>query len=185
MSYCDPTWISDYHFTRGLFHRLSGQTEGGGASTQTLLLWGKQDDSGDPVLEPAFVIDAPPVVPATRGDHEVTGHALDGEVLFAVSFDMSEVADGGNPSFVFALPTRPEWADRLARITLSGPSGSVSLDGESGPAMSIIRDRRSGAVRGILRDIATAAAVRTASAAGGDMEVLFSRGVPESQAWRR
>ena len=184
MTYCEPVWISDYSFTRGMIHRL-GQRAAIAHSTRSLLLWGRQDENGNPILEPAFVIDAPPVVPATPGDYEVTGQDHDGEVLFTVSFDMTEASDGGNPSFVFALPAQPEWADRLARITLSGPSGSVSLDGESDSAIAILRDPQTGTVRGILRDLERAAAARIGSRAGRGLEVLFSRGVPDEQAWKK
>ena len=59
----------------------------------------------------------------------------------------------GASSFVLLLLVQPGWPETLASITLSGPSGSVSLDGESNHPMAILRNPRTGQVRGILRDL--------------------------------
>ena len=65
--------------------------------------------------------------------------------LFSVRFGMPGVAGGeGGSSFVFALPVRGEWEDRLAGITLSGPGGTVTLDRESDRPVAIVRDPRAG-----------------------------------------
>ena len=217
MSYCSPHWISDYSFTRALLYRLD-QEAGKGAATvalvragsagvrvggrapdvgaradsgHSLLLWGGLDDDGDPVLEPAFVVNAPPVLPPAGGAYRLRGLTASGEELFALGFDMLEASDGGAPSFVFALPARPEWEGSLARITLSGPAGSVSLDGRGGPSMTIAQDARTGRVRGILRgdgarsgvgDAEAAAAVGADAVAESGLVVLFSRGVP-GEGW--
>ncbi len=158
---------------------------GGAPSTQALLLWGRLDETDNPVLEPAFIVDAPPVLPAAPGDYQLTGRTRGGEELFALSFDMKEVPDGGTRSFAFALPAHPAWAGRLATITLSGPAGSVTLDEESDRGMTILRDPRTGQVRAMLRDTGAEAAGEAASVAGQGLEVLFSRGVPDGAEWRR
>jgi len=45
---------------------------------------------------------------------------------------MPEVADGdGSSSFAFVLPVPPEWEGSLATITLDGPDGTFTLDGET------------------------------------------------------
>ena len=80
MSYCDPQWISDYSFDRALFFRLDQEAEAAAvasvASTQVLLLWGGLDESGAPFLEPAFVVDAPPVFrPLLASIHSPDGAA--------------------------------------------------------------------------------------------------------------
>ena len=59
MSYCDPTWVSDYHFSNALRHRLRIDTPPASPTT-ALLLWGGTDTAGAPYLEPAFVLHAPP-----------------------------------------------------------------------------------------------------------------------------
>ena len=110
------------------------------------------------------------------------GDTTAGEGLFALSFDMREVSDGGAPSFVFALSAPAEWAGRLATITLSGPGGSVSLDGSRGAAMTILRDARTGRMTGMLRGQGSDAATRPG---GSEVEVLVSGGVPAGAEWRR
>ena len=184
MSYCDPIWISDYSFARALFHRLNpGPRSAFAGSSESLLVWGGLDESGDPFLEPAFVVDAPPVLPVASGEYSLTGQTRGGEELFALSFDMQEVSDGGSPSFTFALPARSDWVGRLASITLSGPEGSVSLDGGSDRSTTILRDPRTGQVRGILRDLSPEGVARISRTLGRGLEVLFSRGVPDGAAW--
>ena len=89
---------------------------------------------------------------------------------------------------MFALPARPGWQDALAGITLSGPGGSFTLDGETDLPLAIVRDPRTGQVQGFLGDLpvaARAAADTAGGAAGPGLEVLFSRGIPGAEAWRR
>ena len=184
MAYCQPQWISDYHFTKALLYRLDRKAAEGASATragkaQSLLLWGGLDEMGAPVLEPAFVVEARPMLPSVRGAYEVTGESAGGEVLFSLGFDMPAVAHGRASSFAFALPARPEWAGRLERIRLKGPAGSVILDAGSRQPMTITRDPGSGRVLSILREVGTAAVP------GREIEVLFSRGVPDEAAWER
>ena len=183
MSYCSPNWISDYSFTKGLLYRLS-QDSASASPSASLLLWGGLDENDDPFLEPSFVVNAPPTLPNAPGAYELSGRTAGGDELFTLSFDMQEVSDGGTPSFVFALPARAGWAGRLASITLSGPAGVVSLDGRTGQPMTILRDSRTGRVRGILRDRSPEEVGRISATLGRGLEVLFSRGIPESSAWR-
>ena len=184
MSYCDPRWTSDYHFTNALEYRLRNAASSAAAlataPVRSLLLWGGVDTTGTPFLNPAFVADAPPALPDSAGDYTVTGRDADGRELFSLAFAMpvavSEEAEVS--SFAFALPVQPGWADALASVTLSGPAGTAVLDGDSDIPMAILRDPRTGQVRGILRDSPGLAA----DAAGPDtpgLEVLFSRGIPD------
>lgn len=163
MSDCVPLdWISDYHFTNALRFRLSPADSSGlpdrGPRTESLLLWGGFDTRGKPFLEPAFAVEAPPALPGSVGEYRLAGHSSAGNELFALSFDMPEVADGGGATgFAFVLPAEPGWAGNLARITLSGPGGSVRLDQDTDLGLAIVRDPRSGQVRAILRDGAESA----------------------------
>lgn len=192
MSYCEdidePTmWVSDYHFTNALGYRLNDPANVGSAAP-SLLLWGGVGPDGAPFLEPTFVVDAPAALPDSNGAYRITGQDRGGDELFTMSFTMPEVADGdGRSSFAYVLPARPGWEGNLASITLSGPDGSASLDGESDLPMVILRNPRNGQVRGILRGPAATTQVaadgETARATG--LQVLFSRGVPGSDAWRR
>ena len=191
MSYCVPQWIGNYHFTNALRYRLFDEgsaAAAASASTRSLLLWGGVGADSVPYLEPAFVIDAPPALPGSAGEYRVTGRTAGGGQLFSLSFTMPVTADGdGSSGFAFALPVRAGWEDRLAAITLTGPKGSVTLDGESDIPMAILRDPRTGQVRGILRDhpLATEVAADAIGVSAPGLEVLFSRGMPGGGAWRR
>ncbi|MYA64235.1 MAG: hypothetical protein F4Y21_06260 [Gemmatimonadetes bacterium] len=189
MGYCQPSWISDYHFTTALRYRLAAEGTHEAAvaarSSQSLLLWGGVRADSVPFLEPAFVVDARPELPRAGGEHRLTGRTAGGDELFSLNFAMPVVADGdGSSSFAFVLPVESGWAGALATITLAGPGGSVTLDADSDLPMAILRNPRTGQVRGILRDLSdpgTAAAF----APGHGLEVLFSRGIPGAAAWRR
>jgi len=210
MSYCGPTWISDFSFSKAFDHRLREEGEATAARAdvaRTLLLWGRADAGGVPSLEPAFVVDAPPTLPRSGGPYTLTGLSAAGEELFSLRFDMQEMADGdGESGFVFALPASPAWADRLTTVVLAGPGGTATLEGANGPPAAILRDPRTGRVRGIVRDLAsldgaadggrggrgtlTGAAVDPASVASvlpiaADIDVLISRGLPSADQWRR
>ena len=186
-----PVWISDYHFTNALNFRLSDTESVGQADpppTRSLLLWGGIGTDGVPFLEPAFVVDAPPKLPHYNGAYRLMGQTDGGIELFSFSFTMPETADGdGSASFGFVLPVRDGWAGNLAAITLTGPGGSVTLDGDTDRPMAILRDPRTRQVRGILRDppLATEVAADAAGALAPGLEVLFSRGIPGTAAWRR
>ena len=193
MSYCGPpNGISDYLFTKALRFRLldEGGSATAPATTTSLLVWGGMDADSVPFLEPAFVVDAPPVLPDSDGDQVLAGWAADGRELFSFGFTMAEMADSdGDGRFIFALPVQPGWEDDLAAITLSGPAGTATLDGDSDIPMAILRDPRTGQIRGFLRDAEDPSAVQAdatgALATAGGLDVLFSRGIPGATAWRR
>ena len=192
MSYCEPTWISDYHFSNALRYRVFDEGKAATvatAETGSLLLWGGAGADSVPFLEPAFVVDAPAALPDSVGAYRVTGRSSDGTELFSLSFTMPQTTDGdGSAGFAFVLPVQPGWERDLASITLSGPGGSATLDGGSDSPLSILRDPGSGQVRGILRvgpvpvQVAMDAVGQTARR---PLEVLFSRGLPDAAAWRR
>ncbi len=208
MTYCGPpAWVSDYSFIRSLSHRRAGAgaavaaSAHTGASTRTILLWGGTDANDRPHLEPAFLADAPASVPDAPGEYELTGRSASGDVLFSLSFDMMEIADAdGRSSFAYALPVRAEWENALRSITLSGPGGAVAMDLATDRPVAIVRDPVSRQVRAVLRGadalqaraiagglLAADATRAAAEVAGltGTVEVLFSRGVPESGGRRR
>ena len=194
MGYCGPRWISGYHFTNALAHRLADEGPAravAAAPVRSLLLWGGVDADGEPFLNPAFAVEAPAALPDSTGDHTLTGRDAGGGEIFSLSFAMPEVAQGdGRSSFAFVLPVlpvRPEGAGGLASVTLSGPNGVVTLDGDTDRPMTILRDPRTGQVRAFLRDVPAAAQAAMGAAgqtAEPGVEVLFSRGIPERSAWR-
>ena len=98
------------------------------------------------------------------------------------------MADGdGSSSFALGLPIQPGWPGNLASITLSGPGGSATLDGDTDIPMAILLDASTGQVRGILRDMpqADAAAALAPQASPDGLDMLFSRGIPDAAAWSR
>ncbi len=192
MSYCWTQWISDYHFTKALRFRLFGgdaARASAAARARSILLWGGVGADGDPFLEPAFVIDAPALLPDSAGEYRLTGQSAAGRDLFSLDFAMPVVPHSdGRSYFVFALPALPQWADELASVTLSGPGGSFTMDGATDRPMAILRDLRTGQVRGFLRDPhpgTQTAADAVGQAAGQGLGMLFSRGIPGADAWRR
>ena len=194
MSYCDPAWISDYHLANALGFRLLDEVtdtvRAEQAPGRSLLLWGGVDARGIPYLDPAFVIDAPPALPDSTGEYQLVGQTTDRREIFSLDFTMPEVADGdGSSGFAFALPVQPGWAGTLASITLSGPGGMATQDGDTNRPITIFRDPQTGQVRGIIRDFPLEALAQ-ADVAGGlpsepELRVLGSRGIPNADAWRR
>ncbi len=189
MGYCggDPEWISDYHFSKALHFRLFDDHRASvtAQEAESLLLWGGADADGELYLHPAFVVDAPPVLPDAAGEHRIAGRTANGDELFFLDFTLPETGDGdGRGSFVFALPADPAWAGNLASITLSGPGGSATLDGDTDLPMTVLLDPATGQVRAILRDLPQADAAAALAPQAG-LDALFSRGIPDAAAWSR
>ncbi len=193
MSYCGPEWVSDYGFSNTLRYRLWDEgpptATAVTAAEQALLLWGGTTSDSVPFLNPAFVVEAPPALPDSAGAYAVTGRTADARELFSLRFAMPETADGdGSSGFAFVLPVQPGWDGNLASITLMGPGGSFTLGGDSDIPMAILRNPRTGQVRGILRNpppTTPAAADAVGESVVTGLKVLFSRGIPGAEAWRR
>ncbi len=190
MSYCDAEGVSDYHFGNALRYRVldegtDGATRAGRASrpVPALLLWGRIDETGAPVLEPAVAARLPPSLPRSDGSWRLVGTAGDGGELFAFGFEMAEALwNGGRAGgFAFALPISDASVDRLARIELIGPRGQrATVDRSTHRPMTILRDRRTGRVRGFL-DRAPDSIQADGGRAGDPMsslDALTSRGLP-------
>ena len=190
MSYCGPQWISDYNFTRAIRYRKKTETTDVpiGSAASALLLWGGVDENGALVLEPAFVADDAASTPPERGPYRLTGTDNRERVLFTVDFGMDEFAHGGGGAFAFALPARSSWAGRLARITLTGPEGRVSMGAAGERSAALLLDRVTGQVRGLLRDLPTTSEIQDGIAARvlppePGLEIVISRGVPKKASW--
>ncbi len=217
MSYCGPEWVSDYNFNKALRFRETLEAERTGSASgdvaadgeplpgrapaapgRGLLLWGGQGADGVPILEPAFVVNAPPSLPREEGPFSLAGLTADEDTLFSFSFSMVETGQGdGQSAFAFVLPTQGAWVDVLDRIVLTGPGGSDTVGGvgpgpgrgqePQGRASVLLVDGTTGRARGFLRD----APGRTPPVPGTTLRLpepglraLVSRGVPDSTAWR-
>ncbi len=190
MSYCGPPDGISYHFTNALRYRLHDEGSAAAAEvaarTTSLLLWGGTSADSEPFLEPAFVVAAPPALPDSTGEHRLIGRSASGVQLFSLSFAMPQTTDGdGSSPFAFVLPVQPGWEGNLASITLTGPDGSTTLDGDSDLPMAILRSPRTGQIRGILRDPLPVIRADPGAARAPGVEFLFSRGLPDAEAWRR
>ena len=182
MSYCRGGWISDYHVSNSLRHRLDAETATSAEKTWSVLVWGGTDADGKPFLEPAFMVDAIPTLPPPGGEFQLRGRTDAGGEAFSFSFDMPYIPDveDERSSFVFAVPVT--WTDPLTSISLAGGDESVALDRATNSPMTILRDPVTGQVRAILRQPETAA---MGAVGEPGLEVLFSRGIPEAGDQRR
>ena len=154
MTYCDPSWISDYHFVKAMEFRREHESLilRNVDPEPTLLLWGNAG-AGDLLLEPAFVIDAPATTPTGEGPYRLEGLDAAGRSLFSFAFTPDELEYGGG-QFTFAIPWESRWdgPDGLDRIQLSGPGGAVAIGRSGGRAAALVLDPGTRRLRGILRD---------------------------------
>ena len=188
MSYCEPEWIGYFNFNKSLRWRQSKDVRlaSVASASRGLLLWGRVSSDGDLVLEPAFVVDAPPVLPQSSGPYRLSGQSLDGAELFGLSFDMAEFGDSEGGGFNFILPVQTDWAARLDQITLTGPEGVVTQDSEGDRTAALLLDTFTGQVRGLLHDWLVPSgsgppARRVLPEPG--LEIVTSKGVPDAADW--
>lgn len=174
MTYCDPSWISDYHFIKAMEFRREHESLilRSVDPEPTLLLWGNAG-TADLLLEPAFVLDAPPKPPTGEGPYRLEGFDAAGRPLFSFPFTPDEVEYGGG-QFAFAIPYDDRWGgpEGLDHVRLSGPDGAVAIERWGSRRASLVMDPDTGRLRGILRGRETP----PPWAAG--LEIVASDGVP-------
>ena len=179
MGYCSPDWISDYSFVKAMNYRIETEISGGpaaggdrGRSENTLLLWGSAGN-GELLLEPAFLLETPAVLPTGSGPYRLEGFGTGGRVHFSFDFTPTPLEFGGG-HFLFAVPFDRDRDGTLERVVLSGPEGAFTLGPGSTSPMAIITDRDSGRVRAILRDWSGGF-----TRLEGNTEIQVSDGLPE------
>ncbi len=192
MGRCTGVWISDYHFTKALNHRLLNKAVflrlTNSPANSALLLMGYVSEAGELRLEPAFAVNAPPHLPDTTGPYRLIGEDTEGRILFSLDFGMNEIADGAGGAFVFTLPVHAEWAYNLQDILLTGPEGSVSISDGEGRYAALLLDGASGRLRGILRGWTDSSQLTLRSRPvlpEPGLEVMISRGLPDPDTWRQ
>ena len=84
MSYCRGGWISDYHVSNSLRHRLETEPVASRAKTPSVLVWGGMGADGKLFLEPAIMVDAIPTLPATAGEFRLRGRTEGGGDAFSL-----------------------------------------------------------------------------------------------------
>ncbi|MDE2956169.1 MAG: Ig-like domain-containing protein, partial [Bacteroidota bacterium] len=189
MSYCFPRWISDYHFkkaadfrTSPAFSTIAEPPVAAKSSEPSLLLWGGIDADLRPYLEPIFVVEAAPSLPEASGPWQLVGHMASGTEMFNLTFAMPELDHGdGASAFAFVVPLEQDQV--LNSVTLFGPGGSFTIDGEHNDPMAIVIDEATGQVTGFLKDFDPSGDSRVSAISnkfgGNAQRVLFSRGIPD------
>lgn len=177
MSYCDPTWVSDYHFLRAMDYRLanepfSGDAPPDAAAMAILYISGAMDANGVDLF-PAYVIEARASLPGGSGPYLLQGLAADGSTLFSHAFTPDPTEFGGS-QFAFGLPYEDAWRDALDRIVVSGPTGQAALSHNSQTPTAIVRNPATGAIVAITSDFAVLEN-------GGGVLYALSAGLPVTQ----
>ena len=165
MGYCRPRWTSDYTYRNILEWRrdeMLATGDGGNADPMAaalpaegsgLLLWGRINDQGVE-LNPAFQLEARPVLPDVDGPNILRGLAADGSVLFELSFAGAPVPHARNPTerqFAWFVPLAAAQLAALERVELSSPHGF---------AQQVARREAQPGVPGVMADSLDAAAVQ-------------------------
>ncbi len=124
MSYCNPTWVSDYNYLAVLAARdiMPGVRPAPGGAGTGLLIWGRIIN-GAVVLEPALLVRAPARLPAVTGRHHVEGFDAAGGSIFSLSFAgdlVSDLPSGDERHFAFVVPLSRAEQGRIASIRLTG-----------------------------------------------------------------
>lgn len=121
MSYCSPTWISDYTYQALLkFHLAVNPVPNKVQQPQdVLLVWGSVNND-ELSLEPAFRISAPPALPKQSGPYTLSGYEETGNQLFSISFAGIRVSRGNSRHFAFAIPVQGVNIKELTTIRLTG-----------------------------------------------------------------
>ena len=177
MGYCNPDWISDYHYKNAYAHRRATEDFDAvspavqAAPEETLMLWGSVHD-GELLLEPAFLVEGAPTLPRSSGPYRLEGFGVGGRTHFSFSFAPDPVEYGGG-QFHFAVPYDRDRDGALERVVLSGPEGEFALTPGSTSPMAIITNRASGQVRAIVRDWNGGF-----NLVDGDTEIMVSDGLP-------
>ena len=155
MSYCDPSWISDYtyrailNFRSQFYPPVGAAAQAIGATQRGVLVWGRIE-GGRLVLEPALEVDAPASLRTRTGPHRVEGFGPNGETLFSFSFTGDRVADTDNPndqSFAFVVPMSQLRGVELNRIRLAALGRQVEQRGSGGGAVPAAQRTAPGRVR--------------------------------------
>ena len=146
MSYCNPTWSSDYTYEAVMDFR-EGEAAFAAAAEPTLVVWGRISDDGV-VLEPAFETVTRPVLSKQGGRYALQLSAGDGTTLATLRFD-GDVIDHaeGTRHFAYAVPLRILRGRAPAMMRLSG-AGIDEVRAEmpsAGPAPDVRATRIGGA----------------------------------------
>lgn len=222
MGYCSAKWISDYTYffmmqwitthaasLPDVASAAQSANVSGGGGVPSLLVWGRIVN-GQPVLEPAFELNARPQLPQP-GANRLVGTDDSGAEIFSLSFAANRIADlpGDHQSFAFVIPVSLLRGRSLAELALtsgggtrtvrSRASGDIAADAQTvvtqvGPRLArvqwdaakfpvvMVRDVTSGQVIAFARG--GDASIAT-SETGRDLELVYSNRVRSARVVRR
>ncbi len=139
MSYCSDPWISDYTWEEILQYRADEAAAAGvRVEEPALLVWGSVGPSGI-TLEPAFEVDAAPVLP-TGGPLRLELRTADGRSLYAANFRAAAIphaTPAGTAHFTFAIPRRLLAAGTVASLRVLRGAQAVERRITSDPALRV------------------------------------------------
>jgi hypothetical protein len=121
MSYCAPTWSSDYTYEAVMTHRATQAGASGSAVAQpSLLVWGSISPEGV-VLEPSFEVVARPSLPGKSGRYRLSGTSDAGATVLDISFDGYEIDHmPGVRTFAYVIPLSALGGEAPSRLRLRG-----------------------------------------------------------------
>jgi hypothetical protein len=129
MTYCDPTWISDYHYEKVMNYRATSphdsafwSSDGAATSSEGSLIVTVGVSRGALRLGPVVESEAPPRMPVPGGPYTLEGLDETGAVVFSLAFAPRPL-DHGGALFSAALPRSLARPDRLATLRVTGPEG--------------------------------------------------------------
>lgn len=132
MGYCVPTWVSDFNYKGIMTFRQNSPYDASaaraGPAEPGLLVWGRVTRDSV-ILEPAFEVNAPALLPNESGPYRIEAAAEDGTQVFALSFAGNRVDHGGpeDRQFAFVIPQTAFRGRPLGALRLSAPGGLVEL----------------------------------------------------------
>lgn len=140
MSYCQPTWVSDYTYEGILDFRAAAASAA--PAEPVLLVWGRITADGL-VLEPVFEVTARAALPHKAGAYRLTGRDAAGSEILSLSFEAHAIDHlPEQRHFSFSIPARLLRGRTLAELAVSGPAGSAVRRAApaTDPGVSIIRE---------------------------------------------
>ena len=147
MSYCYPLWSSSYTYSGVLNARTTIVAASAGSvlvpATDVIVIQGIVRDTGSapPALLPTVSLRGYPARAGGTGDHRLQGFDEQGLLLFDAFFTPTPVDhEPGVRLFTIAVPR--DSAQSLARIRITGPTGTATLDAVTGPSVSAPDIRR-------------------------------------------
>lgn len=135
MSYCSPSWISDYTYSGALSFILANPTSPRVIPAQSSTLISGRIVNGQVLLEPALDVVAPPSQ-IRPGPYRIVGSDATGTDVISLAFSPTEVADAGVPSqhFAFVVPKASMSARPMASLRVTGPGGASAVRRSTGAA---------------------------------------------------